>query len=258
MPCFHPPASPPAPGAAMSAAMGRAPAPSAPQESYYYHYGAEGPYPARSGLALPCCPCTPPPASLLPARASAPFPPPARPRRLQAVGLLQLHAWCSDAVHAQAAGTCTPNRPGPASSVPTEDQQVQRRGGAHPLLGGARARLAAQARPRTRRHAARAAAMPGAAQRGRPVSAPPRPSAQPQRACDPAAASAAAGPAHGGGAPSGAAALAALGGRLDAHAGHLLLRPSPDHRPLGHVHARARDGATCICEGSDRCYPYCR
>ena len=249
MPCFHPPASPPAPGAAMRAAT----------ESYYYHYGAEGPCLARSGLALPCRPLhlPPLPRSCQPAPQHL-SPPPARPRRPQAVGRLQLHAWCSDGVHAQAAGTCTSNGQGPASSVPPEGQLVQRRGGAYPLLGGARARLAAQARPRTGRHAARAAAMSRSAQGGGPVSAPPRPPAQPQRACEPAAASAAAGPAHGGRAPSGAAALAALGGRLDAHAGHLLLRPSPDHRPLGHVHARARDGATCICEGSDRCYPYCR
>ena len=46
MPCFHLPASPPAPRAALGAAVGRAPLPAAPQESYYYHYGAEGPYPA--------------------------------------------------------------------------------------------------------------------------------------------------------------------------------------------------------------------
>ena len=51
MPCFHPPASPPAPLAALSAAMGRAPLPAAPQESYYYHYGAEGPSPAWPALA---------------------------------------------------------------------------------------------------------------------------------------------------------------------------------------------------------------
>ena len=56
MPCFHPPASPPAPGAAMGL-----PSRPAPQESYYYHYGAEGPYLARSGLALPCRPLPPSP-----------------------------------------------------------------------------------------------------------------------------------------------------------------------------------------------------